>query len=299
MRCVLLKTPLSLAATAMENFAALYGRSGAQSLAHRLPSSTTACFSSTGAPAANHSVDPLKPYIPAWCTLPEVPDSSTIIRSAKFLSGAYNYSQLPPQKYPEVAITGRSNVGKSSLINYLVGSRTVANVSKTPGKTQSINHYLINRSWCLVDCPGYGYAKTSKDTRADWNTFTQQFFKSRSTLTDVLLLVDARLPPNGMDLAGVTWLTSRGVPVTLVFTKIDKHKTKLPSPAQNILDFTAALEAQGGPLAIPPHFATSSTAQIGREPLLKYLAQRRAQHAQQEEQAAMVASQAKQTVAVP
>eukprot|EP00878_Enallax_costatus_P042555 GHUV01049954.1.p2 GENE.GHUV01049954.1~~GHUV01049954.1.p2 ORF type:complete len:158 (+),score=32.75 GHUV01049954.1:555-1028(+) len=101
------------------------------------------------------------------------------------------------------------------------------------------------------------------------------------------------------DLAGVTWLTSRGVPVTLVFTKIDKHKTKLPSPAQNILDFTAALEAQGGPLAIPPHFATSSTAQIGREPLLKYLAQRRAQHAQQEEQAAMVASQAKQTVAVP
>lgn len=216
--------------------------------------STVPAHTDTQTPTDSHLKDPLQSHIPVWCTLPKVSHKDATVRSTEFLTGAYSYSQLPPEQYPEIAIVGRSNVGKSSLVNYLVGSKSIAKVSKQPGllmqllvahvvlaslsaagfsaafltcyacsrsvicclplgedclgeifvlvpsagKTQSINHYLINRSWCLVDCPGYGYAKVSKDTRADWNSFTQQYFKSRRNLIDVLLLVDASLPPKEM-----------------------------------------------------------------------------------------------------
>ncbi|KAF6253088.1 hypothetical protein COO60DRAFT_1703979 [Scenedesmus sp. NREL 46B-D3] len=242
------------------------------------------------APAAK--LNPLQPYIPPGLVLPKVPGSSSAVRTAEFAAGAYSPAQLPPQRWPEVAVVGRSNVGKSSLINCLLGSTSLAKVSKHPGKTQSINHYLVNRSWYLVDCPGYGYAKVSQAKRADWHSMTQQYFTRRGTLVDILLLVDASLPPKDADLAGADWLLQRSLPLTLVFTKIDKVKSRLAGPADNIMAFRAALQSAG--LAVPPHFATSAVKKQGPQQLLQYLAQRRAQAAQQQQPHWQIAAASRQ-----
>lgn len=244
------------------------------------PQQPNAADAPLAAPAA--ALNPLQPYIPPGLILPKVPGSSSTVRSAEFAAGAYSGAQLPPERWPEVAVVGRSNVGKSSLINCLLGSSSLAKVSKHPGKTQSINHYLVNRNWYLVDCPGYGYAKVSQAKRADWHSMTQQYFMRRGTLVDILLLVDASLPPKEADLAGAEWLLQRNLPLTLVFTKIDKAKQQQAGPAGNILAFRAGLQAAG--LAVPAHFATSAAKKLGAQQLLQYLAQRRAHAAQQQQQ---------------
>lgn len=179
----------------------------------------------------------------------------------------------PPAVLPEFAVIGRSNVGKSSLINMLTGQKALALVSKTPGKTTCINHFLINDNWHLVDLPGYGYAKRSKTSRVEWRIFTQRYFLERPTLAAVLLLVDASIPPQPADLDAADWLGNARVPFTIVFTKTDKRKKKTPTAEQNIAAFRKEMLAEWENL--PPLLSTSCKTNTGKGELLAHIAQLR------------------------
>ncbi|KAI8477370.1 MAG: P-loop containing nucleoside triphosphate hydrolase protein [Monoraphidium minutum] len=194
------------------------------------------------------------------------------IRTAEFVKSSVEVGQCPKEGPPEFAIIGRSNVGKSSLINMLTGRKSLAQVSKEPGKTQCINHFIINGSWYLVDLPGYGYAKRSKDMRRVFDTFTKAYFRQRGTLAMVLLLVDASIPPQPVDLDYAAYLASAGVPFSLVFTKADKRKKGGPGCAANVAAFKRALlEGRGLPL-LPPSVVTSAAEGAGKGELLAFLA---------------------------
>lgn len=151
---------------------------------------------------------------------------NTKIRTAKYVSSAVDLASCPPARpdMPEFAVIGRSNVGKSSLINFLTGVNDLAKVSKTPGKTRTINHFVINDDWYLVDLPGYGYAKMSSEKVLEWNRFTSTFFKERPTLANVFLLVDSSIPPQQLDLDVANWFGESQIPFSIVFTKMDKKK---------------------------------------------------------------------------
>jgi GTP-binding protein len=144
------------------------------------------------------------------------------IIKAEFISSYADVSKCPAPDKPEFAFIGRSNVGKSSLINMLTDSRKLAKTSVTPGKTQTINHYLINESWYLVDLPGYGYANVSKSTRAGFGAMIENYITKRENLTSLFILIDSRLPPQAIDLDFIEWAGSKDVPLALLFTKIDK-----------------------------------------------------------------------------
>ncbi len=144
------------------------------------------------------------------------------IIKAEFISSYADVSKCPAPDKPEFAFIGRSNVGKSSLINMLTDSRKLAKTSVTPGKTQTINHYLINESWYLVDLPGYGYANVSKSTRAGFGAMIENYITKRENLTSLFILIDSRLPPQAIDLDFIEWAGSKEVPLALLFTKIDK-----------------------------------------------------------------------------
>ena len=144
------------------------------------------------------------------------------IVKAEFISSYADVSKCPPPDKPEFAFIGRSNVGKSSLINMLTDSRKLAKTSVTPGKTQTINHYLINESWYLVDLPGYGYANVSKSTRAGFGAMIENYVTKRENLTSLFILIDSRLPPQAIDLDFIEWAGIKEVPLALLFTKIDK-----------------------------------------------------------------------------
>lgn len=146
------------------------------------------------------------------------------ITSAEFISSYADTNKCPQDGRPEFAFIGRSNVGKSSLINMLTNSRHLAKISSTPGKTQTINHFLINQSWYLVDLPGYGYAKTNKTTREGFGKIIERYFSKRESLSGLFILIDARLEPQANDLDFIHWASSLGIPLALVFTKIDKLK---------------------------------------------------------------------------
>ncbi|GAB5363316.1 hypothetical protein AAMO2058_000872600 [Amorphochlora amoebiformis] len=157
--------------------------------------------------------------------LPGLPKPGKIrISQSTFAGTSKSIHYCPPPRYVEFAVIGRSNVGKSSLINALTGNKKLAEVSKQPGKTRSINHYLIDDSWYLVDLPGYGYAKVAMTERFGWHKATQQYFTKRPTLALVMLLIDSSIPPQKIDLECANWLGEAQVPFMLVFTKVDKSK---------------------------------------------------------------------------
>ncbi|KAL4437187.1 hypothetical protein ABPG75_004326 [Micractinium tetrahymenae] len=209
--------------------------------------------------------------VPLEVALP--PPRGVRVKSAEFIKSSVNVAQCPPPRFPEFAVIGRSNVGKSSLINMLTGRSSLAMVSKTPGKTRCINHFLINGAWYLVDLPGYGYARTSKGNVVEWNRFTREYFTERETLVTVLLLVDASIPPMALDISCAAWFAEAEVPFTVVFTKLDKRKKGGPPAEENIAAFEAQVEEACG--YAPPTILTSSKSGKGRNELLAHVAQLR------------------------
>jgi GTP-binding protein len=189
------------------------------------------------------------------------------ILSTSFLGSFVKMDDCPKDMVPEYAFIGRSNVGKSSLINYLTGKAQLAKVSNTPGKTQTINLFLINDTWRLADLPGYGYAKVSKDKRADWIKMIRYYLANRELLACTFLLIDSRISPQKIDLEFINWMGERGLPVVIVFTKADKANA--PDITKNIADFKAALAEQWENL--PTMFLTSSEKRTGAEEILAYI----------------------------
>lgn len=190
-----------------------------------------------------------------------------VIKSAEFVTSNSQVSKCPTTGLPEYAFIGRSNVGKSSLINMLTGRKGLAMTSQKPGKTQLINHFIINDAWYLVDLPGYGYARLSKDGREKLKKMIEDYALERKELISLFVLVDARHDPQKIDLEFIEWLGEEGVPFALVFTKADKlTKGKL---AANIEGYKARLRQQWEEL--PPLFITSSEERLGREELLDYI----------------------------
>jgi GTP-binding protein len=145
------------------------------------------------------------------------------IREAKFVKSSSSIDQCPPAKKPEFAFIGRSNVGKSSLINMLTDRKSLAKTSSKPGKTQLINHFEIDDTWFLVDLPGYGWSKVSKEKKADWGVMIENYLVQRENLACLFVLIDSRLEPQTIDYEFILWLGQKGIPFALVFTKIDKQ----------------------------------------------------------------------------
>ncbi len=191
------------------------------------------------------------------------------IKSADFVISSPDVSMCPKGALPEYAFIGRSNVGKSSLINMLTQRNKLAKTSATPGKTLLINHFLINGEWHLVDLPGYGYAKRGAKERAKLKEMIANYVLSREQLVNLFLLIDSRLEPQKIDLEFVEWLGENGVPFSIVFTKADKvSKTRL---AANVETFLNTLREQWEEL--PPYFVTSSEKRTGRDDVLGYIEQ--------------------------
>ena len=190
-----------------------------------------------------------------------------MIRSAEFVKSSLKVEECPEQMIPEYAFTGRSNVGKSSLINYLTNRRKLAKTSGTPGKTQLINHFVINKSWFLVDLPGYGWAKTSKTNKASWKKMTEDYLITRKNLAAVFVLVDVRHEPQKIDLNFIQWLGEESIPFGIIFTKADKlGKNQLQS---NISNYQKTLQNTWEEL--PPVFVTSSVEKTGGEEILNFI----------------------------
>jgi GTP-binding protein len=189
------------------------------------------------------------------------------ITKVEFLKSAARHTDGPPGSIPEFAFIGRSNVGKSSLINMLCGRKNIARISGTPGKTQTLNYYLVNKAWHLVDLPGYGYASVSRTKRADWGVMISDYILKREALTCLFVLIDSRLEPQAVDLDFIRWLGQRGVPFALVFTKADKPgKTRAQA---NVRQFQAQLEKEWEEL--PPSFITSAVTGEGRDRILSFM----------------------------
>lgn len=191
------------------------------------------------------------------------------IKSAEFLVSSARIDQCPKTNLPEYAFIGRSNVGKSSLINMLTGKSKLAKTSATPGKTILINHFVINGEWYLVDLPGYGYAKRSKKDTEKFEHMITTYILDRQQMTNLFLLIDVRHEPQQIDLEFMEWLGENGVPFSIVFTKADKvSKAKLKG---NVTHYLTELKKQWEEL--PPYFVTSSEAKLGREEILDYIEQ--------------------------
>jgi GTP-binding protein len=189
------------------------------------------------------------------------------IKSAEFKISSPRVDMCPDSAMPEYAFIGRSNVGKSSLINMLTGRSKLAMTSSTPGKTMLINHFLINGSWYLVDLPGYGFALRGKREIENLNRMIRNYVLKRNQLTCLFLLIDIRLEPQKKDLEFINFLGENGVPFAFIFTKADKiTKTK---QAANVQAFMDAIADQWEEL--PPHFVTSSSSQLGKEEVLDYI----------------------------
>ncbi|KAK9166018.1 hypothetical protein Scep_001209 [Stephania cephalantha] len=196
------------------------------------------------------------------------------IKEVQFVKSSSRPRDCPKDGKPEFAVLGRSNVGKSSLINLLVRKKEFALTSKKPGKTQLINHFLVNKSWYIVDLPGYGFANAPDSARTDWSSFTKGYFLNRDTLVAVMLLVDSSIPPQKIDLDCANWLGRNNIPMTFVFTKCDKVKGgKGKRPDENIKEFQEFIrENYREP---PPWIMTSSATGLGRDELLLHMSQLR------------------------
>lgn len=190
-----------------------------------------------------------------------------VIKSAEFVISNSRVEKCPTTGLPEYAFIGRSNVGKSSLINMLTARKGLAMTSQKPGKTQLINHFIINDAWYLVDLPGYGYARLGKDSRDSLRRMIEDYILERKELVQLFVLLDCRHDPQKIDLEFIQWLGEEGVPFALVFTKADKlSKGRL---AANVEAYKAKLREEWEEL--PPIFVTSSEERMGRDELLGYI----------------------------
>ncbi|MFO7703285.1 MAG: ribosome biogenesis GTP-binding protein YihA/YsxC [Psychroflexus maritimus] len=189
------------------------------------------------------------------------------ITSAEFVISNTDVLKCPNSKLPEYAFIGRSNVGKSSLINNLTGKKKLAMVSGKPGKTRLINHFLINKNWHLVDLPGYGYAKVSKTEKKKFQRFIESYFEKRHQLVNAFVLVDLRHEPQPLDLEFMQWLGVNAIPFSIIFTKADKLKPK--AAEKNLATYQEQLLTYWEEL--PPYFVTSSQTGQGKEDVLNYI----------------------------
>ena len=189
------------------------------------------------------------------------------ITKADFVTSSSNHNQCPEGDFPEFAFIGRSNVGKSSLINMLTNHKKLAKVSGKPGKTQLINHFLINDNWYLVDLPGYGWAKVAKTEKEKWGAMIHDYLTTRKNLVCIFVLVDSRLDPQPIDVEFINWLGEAGLPMAIIFTKADKQsKNKTQSSVakykKHLLKYWEKL---------PDILTTSSQTGTGKEDVLNYI----------------------------
>ena len=190
-----------------------------------------------------------------------------IINTARFIISNSDFKKCPTDKRHEYAFIGRSNVGKSSLINMLLARKDLAKTSSTPGKTMLINHFMINDSWYIVDLPGYGYAQRSRADRVRLEQMIKSYIAGRAQMTNLFLLVDSRHAPQKIDLEFMAWLGENGIPFSIVFTKLDKLT---PTAAKkNVASYCETLLEQWDEL--PPVFRTSSKDNRGRDAILDYI----------------------------
>ena len=189
------------------------------------------------------------------------------IKTAEFVISNTDVSLCPKDNLPEYAFIGRSNVGKSSLINMLTNHKSLAKTSGKPGKTQLINHFIINQTWFLVDLPGYGYASVSKNKRKTFQSFIRDYFNKRMQLACTFVLVDSRHAPQKIDLDFMEFLGTNGIAFCIIFTKADKlNKSTLP---KNIANYKKELLTYWEEL--PPYFVSSSTDKTGRDEILDFI----------------------------
>tara|TARA_B100000963_G_scaffold197189_1_gene171602 strand:- start:7950 stop:8555 length:606 start_codon:yes stop_codon:yes gene_type:complete len=189
------------------------------------------------------------------------------VANAEFVVSNTNVEQCPKTKLPEYAFIGRSNVGKSSLINMLCNKKKLAKTSSRPGKTQLINHFLINKQWYLVDLPGYGYARTSKAQKKTFQKFVTDYLIKRKELISTFLLIDLRHKPQPLDLKYMHWLGKNLIPFSIIFTKADKLKEVEIN--EHILKYLDDIRKDWE--EIPQHFITSSEKKIGKRELLNHI----------------------------
>ncbi|MDG4714805.1 ribosome biogenesis GTP-binding protein YihA/YsxC [Winogradskyella marincola] len=191
----------------------------------------------------------------------------TKVKSAEFVMSNSDVAKCPKNRIPEYAFIGRSNVGKSSLINMLTDRKSLAKTSGRPGKTQLINHFIINEEWYLVDLPGYGYARVSKTSKKKFQKFITNYFEQRQQLVSAFVLVDIRHKPQPIDLEFMQYLGENGIPFGIVFTKADKLK---PNAIDNHVD-DYCKELLKTWEEIPPYFITSSSKKIGQDDVLDFI----------------------------
>ncbi len=189
------------------------------------------------------------------------------ITSAEFVISNTDIEKCPPPIKPEFAFIGRSNVGKSSLINMLTGRKDLAKTSSTPGKTQTINHFLINKNWYLVDLPGYGYASVSKETKGKWSDMITSYFEKRENLYCTFVLLDSRLDPQANDMEFIHRLGAQGIPLALVLTKTDKIKQSELTRSRSKIEKRLLEQWE----ELPPLFITSAEKKSGRTAVLDFI----------------------------
>ena len=186
------------------------------------------------------------------------------IKSATFVVSNSDYRKCPDTRLPEYAFIGRSNVGKSSLINMLTNNKSLAKTSVKPGKTQLINHFLINKAWYLVDLPGYGYARTSKASRMEWQAMINDYILNRETLANLFVLIDSRIQPQKIDIEFINYMGAHGVPLIIIFTKTDKQKQSETAATVNNMKRVLSETWE----ELPEMILTSSVTRTGRNKLL-------------------------------
>ena len=190
------------------------------------------------------------------------------IKEATFISSHSSLSKCPTPDKPEFAFIGRSNVGKSSLINMLVGRKNLAKTSSKPGKTQTINHFLINEAWYLVDLPGYGYASVSKGLRQGFGKMIEEYILKRETISCLFILIDSRLEPQKNDLSFIQWVGEKEIPICLLLTKTDKLSKNQLQKNKALIERTL-LESWD---ELPPLIITSAEKKTGKEEVLGFIA---------------------------
>ncbi len=188
---------------------------------------------------------------------------------ARFITSSPDYTKCPDDVFPEYAFIGRSNVGKSSLINMITGKKMLAKISSTPGKTQLINHFLVNETWYLVDLPGYGYARTAKSRRKVWEGMIVDYLLKRTSLMTTFILIDSRLPLQENDHRVINWFGENGLPFTIIMTKTDKLSVNQFD--SNLMGLKKDLQAEWEEL--PPFIISSAVKGIGRSEILEFIEQ--------------------------